>query len=346
MTQPAPDSRYQARVLVNQARLTDISDGGVRTQKLLTAALEADPHHHDTRLLLERLYQTFIPRWHFPMLGDAGRNRAYAEAINATVREGDIVLDIGSGAGLTAMLAARAGAKHVYACENQPLIAQAATKIIAANGLSDRITIIPKWSHDLKIGEDLPEPADVVISEIVDTVLLGEGAIPTLVHAMGALAKPNARTVPERGILYAQPIESETLFRTWRLQTAEGFDLSHFHQFANVAELTPNDVAAYGLKALGPPVALFEFDFARPSLKDEKAEAELICDRAGEFHAVLISFDLHLTSEICVTSGIDSDGHWGRTAFLCETERRMTPGDTVGVQASHDCAALNVTIGL
>lgn len=321
-----------------------MSDGGLRTQRLLMAALSADPPHHDTWLLLERLYQTFIPRWHFPMLGDKGRNRSYAEAINTRVQEGDIVLDIGSGAGLTAMLAARAGAKHVYACENQPLIAQAATEIIAANGLSDRITVIPKWSHDLKIGEDLPEPADLVISEIVNTVLLGEGALPTLVHAMGALAKPNARTVPERGTLYAQLIESETLFRTWRPQTAEGFDLSHFHQFANVAELTPNDVAAYGLKALGPAVPLFDFDFARPSLKDDRTETQLICEDAGNFHAVLISFDLHLTQEICVTSGIHSDGHWGRTAFLCRAAHPLAAGDTVRIQASHDCSALNVTI--
>ena len=56
------------------------------------------------------------------------------------MRPGDIVLDIGCGAGLTAMLAARAGARHVYTCEQQPLIAQAAERVIDANNVNSKLT--------------------------------------------------------------------------------------------------------------------------------------------------------------------------------------------------------------
>lgn len=326
------------------AKAASLADGGVQTSQLLAEALQLDPHHHEAQILQERLHQTFVPRWHFPMLADQARNRAYAEAIAMKVRPGDIVLDIGCGAGLTAMLAARAGAKHVYTCEQQPLIAAAATQVIADNGLSDRITVLSKWSHEIVIGVDMPDQADVVISEIVDTVLLGEGALDTLSHAMAVLAKPGARAIPETGTLVAQLVESEALLQQWRPQTAEGFDLSAFHHLARVAQITPGDFMACGLRPLGPGTDLFEFDFTRPDVAPARSNARLSCTHGGEAHAVFVSFEMQLAPGIALTNGLTSDGHWGRTAFLLDASRRLSPGDDLQVTAQHDAAALSVSV--
>ncbi|MBT9382837.1 50S ribosomal protein L11 methyltransferase [Pseudooceanicola sp. CBS1P-1] len=330
--------------LVRRARLTPMTDGGLRTADLLEQALERDPRHHEAQILRERLHQMTVPRWHFPMLADAVRNRAYAEAIAARVRPGDIVLDIGCGAGLTAMLAARAGARHVYSCEQTPLIARAAEAVIAANGLSDRITVIPKMSHALILGEDLPEPADVVISEIVDTVLLGEGALATLVHAMRALARPGARTVPDWGGLTAQPVQGGALWDLWRPARAEGFDLSAFHGFAGLARLTPNDLAATALRPLAPPQALFTFDFTRPDLAAGRCDTALTCTQAGLAHAVLVSFTLQLAEGIVLGNGLEDGGHWGRTAFLLRRPMPVVPGSALRICAQHDAAQLSLLV--
>ncbi|MEP5732336.1 MAG: 50S ribosomal protein L11 methyltransferase [Sulfitobacter sp.] len=322
--------------LVTLAKAEALSDGGLRTAQLLSQALSIDPRHHEAQILLERVYQMFVPRWHFPMLADQTRNRAYAEAIAAKVKPGDIVLDIGCGAGLTAMLAARAGAKHVYTCEQQPLIAQAATQVIKENGLADRITVIPKMSHNLVVGVDLPEPADVVVSEVVDTVLLGEGALATLVHAMHTLAKPDALSIPERGTLKAQLVESDALLNLWRPQTAEGFTLDAFHHLANVAQITPNDLSACQLKALGPETDLFQFDFLRPSMNSERTTKHLACSVVGTIHAVFVFFEMELSPGVKLSNSLSSGGHWGRTAFLLDHPLSTEFCDFLAVTASHD----------
>ncbi|KIC19787.1 50S ribosomal protein L11 methyltransferase [Leisingera sp. ANG-Vp] len=341
---PRKKDPQTADQLVQLAKSESLGDGGLRTSQILSDALAADPSHHEAQVLRERLYQTFIPRWHFPMLADTARNRAYAQAIAAKVRPGDVVLDIGCGAGLTAMLAARAGAKHVYTCEQQPLIAQAAARVIEDNGLSDRITVIPKWSHEIIVGEDIPEPADVVVSEIVDTVLLGEGALATLTHAMAVLAKPGARAVPERGTLMARLVESPKLLNLWRPQKAEGFDLSAFHRFATVAQITPNDLAACGLRPLGPEEPLFSFDFTRPDLSPGRTAKDLACTASGTAHAVFVSFEMELAPGILVSNGPDDGGHWGRTAFLLDRPETVAAGDRLTVTAQHDASQLSLTV--
>ncbi|KAA2314678.1 methyltransferase domain-containing protein [Pseudooceanicola sediminis] len=333
----------EADHLVETAKLEPLTDGGLRTAELLSRALSKDPHHHEAQILLERLYQMFVPRWHFPMLADEGRNHAYAAAIRAKVRPGDVVLDIGCGAGLTAMLAARAGAKHVYTCEQQPLIAQAAVRVIEANGLADRITVIPKMSHNLIVGPDLPEQADVVISEIVDTLLLGEGALATLEHAMRHLAKPHARAIPERGTLMAQLVESDKLLSLWRPRSAEGFDLSEFHHFATVARITPSDFATCGLTPLGPASELFRFDFMRPDTNPQCTTEDLACSVGGTIHAVFVSFQMDLAPGIRLTNNLRSGGHWGRTAFLLENPMPSTPGDLLRITARHDASQFSLS---
>jgi len=344
--QVLPDAECQrtrrAEHLVSLAKTESLADGGLRTSELLSQALAIDPLHHEAHVLLERLYQTFVPRWHFPMLADEVRNRDYAKAIAAKVRPGDIVLDIGCGAGLTAMLAARAGAKHVYTCEQQPLIAQAAVRVIEQNGLADRITVLPKMSHNLVVGLDLPELADVVISEIVDTVLLGEGALATLAHAMGKLAKPNARAIPEQGTLKAQLVESSKLLKLWRPHKAEGLKLDAFHPFANVAQVTPNDLLACPLRPLGPAKDLFRFDFKQPDLIAQQTTKPLACSLKGAIHAVLVFFEMDLSNEIRVSNGLNSGGHWGRTAFLTHRSMSAVPGDNLSVTAKHDTSQLSL----
>jgi len=70
------------------------------------------------------------------------RNAAYDAALKNAMRPGMRVLDIGSGTGLLALVAARAGAERVYSCEMNPAVADAAREIVELNGYSGKVQIL------------------------------------------------------------------------------------------------------------------------------------------------------------------------------------------------------------
>jgi len=140
--------------------------------------------------------------WHFPMLADESRSAAYFEALCTMIaqcEEPPLVLDIGSGTGLLAMLAAKAGAGQVVGCEAVPFIADCARQCVAQNAPARcPITILTAMSTELVPGKTpgLPRKADIVVQEIMDAAVLGEGVLPSMSHAMQHLAKPHARAIP------------------------------------------------------------------------------------------------------------------------------------------------------
>src|SRR5215212_1061203 len=95
------------------------------------------------------------------MIADEKRTDAYVAALQHAITPATVVLDIGTGTGIFAILACRFGARHVYAVEPGEAI-HVARQIAHANGYADRITFI----QDLSTHITLPEPANVVISDL------------------------------------------------------------------------------------------------------------------------------------------------------------------------------------
>src|SRR5215212_4586312 len=105
-------------------------------------ALCFDSQNQQAQFGLNRAHSQIIPRWHFEMLNDEKRNAAFEEALTNAITPDTVVLDIGSGTGLLAMMAARAGAKETITCEMVPLLAELARDTVARNGLADRVVML------------------------------------------------------------------------------------------------------------------------------------------------------------------------------------------------------------
>jgi protein arginine N-methyltransferase 1 len=93
-------------------------------------------------------------------LTDEVRLSAYQRPINATVRPGDVVLDLGSGTGILGLFACRAGAAYVYSIEVGSIIGLA-REICRVNGFLDRVTYMRGLSTEL----ELSRKADVVVAD-------------------------------------------------------------------------------------------------------------------------------------------------------------------------------------
>jgi hypothetical protein len=130
-------------------------------------------------------YEFDNPWAHIRMLEDAPRTAGFIRAIEAKVRPGDTVVDIGTGTGILAMAAARSGAKHVYAIE-AGAIAGHAERVIAANGLADRISVLRGWSSTVS----LPQRADVLVTETIGSDPLDERILETVADARRRLLTP------------------------------------------------------------------------------------------------------------------------------------------------------------
>ena len=87
---------------------------------------------------------------HRRMLADRVRCEAYRRAILATVKPGQVVLDLGAGTGILSLFAAEAGARKVYAVERTPTAALA-RQIVARNGLADRVSVLQTDMEDAEL---------------------------------------------------------------------------------------------------------------------------------------------------------------------------------------------------
>jgi hypothetical protein len=128
-------------------------------------------------------------------LRDVARTRALLAAIERTVRLGDTVVDAGSGSGILALAAAKAGAARVLAVELDPFLGRCLRTTVARNGFSDRIEVISGNAATV----ELPGDVDVLLAELIDTGLLDELQIPVLnaLHRRGVIG-PRTRLIPER----------------------------------------------------------------------------------------------------------------------------------------------------
>jgi type II protein arginine methyltransferase len=310
-------------------------DRRVQAVRHFERALELAPDHRAAKDLLKlraRIRES-VDRWHLYMLADTARNDAFEAAIQAAVRPDDIVLDIGTGTGLLAMMAARAGARQVLACEMLPDLAELAWVVIDANGYASRIGVVAKRSTELVIGQDLPSRATLLIAEIFDSLLIGEGVLETFQHARTHLLAPHARIIPASGVLCGQLASSPRFKRMYPLCELNGFYLRAFARHGLEKQFYAV-LKADEWQPLSDRLDIKRFDFAQGIDLRQDWSLSVRINQAGSVQGLVLWMELQLDARTRLASGPEGKAsHWTPVGFVFNQEREVTAGDSLVLQA-------------
>lgn len=176
------------------------------------------------------------------MLMDTERNQLYNKAIRKYVsrllkkksaNEPIRVLDIGTGTGLLSMMVCREMGPDLsrldltaYECFSP--VAECASNVVQTNGFEEKIKIINKRSD-----EDVFKPeerADLLVTEVFDTELIGEGAIKVFRWSLENQLTSNPLIIPHRARIWVQLISSTWLNKCHQLYPQIiDFDDAKFH---------------------------------------------------------------------------------------------------------------------
>lgn len=310
-------------------------------------ACELAPANKEYAYSLRLAAAAAVPDWHFNMVHDTARNEAFARAISTLVDPTQLVLEIGAGSGLLAMLAARAGARRVVTCEENPALALAAVANVRSNGLADQVSVVAKPSTQLTVGTDLPELADVLIGEIFSVQVITEGVLPSLEDAKARLLKPGARIIPERAAARGMLVGGERLARQVSVDHVLGLDLSALNAFKPVVQYLHS---SEGLTSLSEPQDLLSFDFARDAhFPPEKRQVELIATANGTCRGVLQWLRLDLVPGVHFENApgdadITDSQHWTPVFYPFPSPVELEAGQRVTLRVSHNRSGMRVEI--
>jgi precorrin-6B methylase 2 len=258
------------------------------------------------------------------MLADPLRVGAYARAIEQTVRPGDVVVDLGCGTGILSFLAAKKGAKKVYAIEVAD-IADVAKQVRAANKLEKTVELIAGLSY-LTV---LPEKADVLITETIGDFGLDEGIVGAVLDAKVRLMRPNARLIPHWIELYAAPVEVPEIYESIRVFRSDlhGVDYSAIRAYAAglmyQERIDPRSFVA-------EPQRLGRTDLRNAATAELRTKVTFTADKTATIHGMCGWF----RSEIA--EGIELENRpgkeetsWQQVWLPLEAPRQVSAGDVL-----------------
>jgi SAM-dependent methyltransferase len=265
------------------------------------------------------------------MVSDRPRTNAFAAAIREVVQPGDVVLDVGTGTGILAMFAAKAGARKVYAIDATD-IAEVATDLVKANGLSDQIQILHGRAGELQ----LDQKVDLIISEWLGNAAFAEGMLHAVLDARDHNLTPTGRMLPSKVRVLIAPLDEPILYNTegpgfWR-ERIHDLDFSSLQE-VELSQGRTMQIRVEPAAVLAPGQALLELDLLTASAEDVWSEGQLefVPVRDGVLNGFCVWFEAELSRSVILDTGpFSPETHWAQT-YMSFSPRPVRAGERVEV---------------
>jgi protein arginine N-methyltransferase 1 len=231
------------------------------------------------------------------MLADTPRMNAYVEALRRSVTSDSVVLDLGCGPGVFALLACKFGARRVYAVEPDSTIT-IAREAAVANGFADRIEFFQALSTDVT----LPEPATIIISDLRGVLPWFQQHIPAIIDARKRLLAPGGTLLPGRDFVFASVVEApkryEEIVGPW---VSNQFDLNLAAGASRITN-TWRKTRIEAHELLTEAVCCATLDYYEVNSADVDAEISWHAARSGKAHGIAVWFDAETAAGVGFTN--------------------------------------------
>lgn len=268
------------------------------------------------------------------MLADRPRMAFYHEMIRRRLKPGDRVIDLGTGTGILAAFAARAGAAKVYAIDHSEILDHA--KALAVENGITKVEFVAEHSADFH----LDEPVDVIVHEQMGDFLFDEAMLPNVCDLRDRLLKPGGVILPSKFEFFCEPVQLNAQRRVpfiWELNV-HGFD------YGSMKKSKPLHPDYYRMAScdlgvvdhfLGEPRAGLSFDLhtiEKDSL-GQKIQFEREVTAAGQLDGLAVYMKAHADDELQLSSSPMDEGrapHWGFRILRLE-QLEVRAGDRLEV---------------
>jgi protein arginine N-methyltransferase 1 len=266
------------------------------------------------------------------MVADPVRTGTYAKALQAAVRPGSTVLDLGAGTGIFSLLACQYGARKVYAIETGDAIA-IAQRIAEANGFADRIVFLQGRSTAI----NLPEKVDVIVSDMHGTLPLYKANIASIADARRRMLAAGGTLIPRRESLWAAVVQAPELYEP----LVSPWEGKKFGLDMEAAREAVTNMPSKGTVArdqlLGEPQCWGVLDYATIESPDHSANVAFRIARPGTGHGLMLWFESSLADGASLSNAPGAPETVYQSCFLpFSAATRLDVGDSVAVRLRAD----------
>ncbi|TXT55858.1 MAG: hypothetical protein BAJATHORv1_30241 [Candidatus Thorarchaeota archaeon] len=249
------------------------------------------------------------------LLAHRSRIEKFKQALEQVITPDTYCIDIGTGTGILAILAAKIGAKKVTAIDINPESIEYAKKSAELNNVGRKIEFVRTHFKDFIP----PDRADVVTCEMLSSMLFIEQQIPASYEIVQKMMKPGGILVPSRATVFLVPVESEF---QWNRFTYGNLS------FPKVPQTTSKRV----IRDLAPLQILEEFDFYQiKEYQKVERKLEFKIDETGSVHGLVGMFEAELLPKIKLTM----DDGWRELFLPLENNIEVKEGDIIQIDISY-----------
>ena len=245
----------------------------------------------------DELFAARLPgvlQYHQKMLSDGVRNKLLYQAIKNCVFQDTNFLDVGTGTGVWAILAAKLGAKRVVAIEIEECLIPIIFRHAQENGVADKIEIIHGNSDDVKIRGKF----DVIVSELFGNDALGKKTVKSFVNLRNRFLAKDGILIPHKLSIVAAPVKVENSVQSIPAEIPITCDFLKSLRLNYSANISPAERS--NIQFLGQPKELLQVNFrtveAAPSFTNLSLSWDL--DNIYEVNAFILLNNSTFTDEI------------------------------------------------